>query len=147
MLGIAWELPEEDSGAKVDFLFVLASNAALSGLDCRGRFGKCWSQQHFEHLCADSGFEDLERRAVLRFGERPNTWNGSAGAQRPILHYGVLSEHAQAWSDFAGVPFHLSPGPRRGPLVADVETRARFAATYAARYAQIAAIPACQVLQ
>lgn len=143
---LAHELPE-GSGTKVVFLFGSATDAALSVLACRDRYGPRWIEQHFEHLRASGPFEELGARDVLRFGEQVDGWIGKAGTQRLILHYDALWDHAQTLSDFAGVPVRLPPRrPRNGASAADAETRAHFAATYGALDARIAALPVCQVL-
>mgnify|MGYP000376599373 CR=1 FL=1 len=145
--GLARELPD-CSGAKVVFLFGSATDAALSVLACRDRYGAHWISQHFEHLRADGPFEDLGRRDVLRFGEQLDGWIAKSGTHRLILHYDALWDHMQTLSNFAGVPVRLPPRrPRSGSTSADAGTRARFAETYAALDARIASLPVCLELQ
>lgn len=144
--GLAHELPN-DSGAKVVFLFGSATDAAISVMSCRDRYGPSWISQHFEHLRANGPFEDLVRRDVLRFGEQLDGWIGKAGTQRLIIHYDALWDHEATLSDFTGVGISLPPRrPRSGAMAVDAETRARFAETYAALDERIAALPVCQVL-
>lgn len=145
--GLAHELPT-NSGARVIFLFGSATDAALSVLACHSRYGPHWIEQHFEHLRATGEFSDLGESDVLRFGEQLDGWIGKSGTPRLILNYDAVWDHVQTLSDFVGVPVQLPPRrPRYGASTADAETRARFAETYAALDARIAAMPACQVLK
>lgn len=144
--GLAHELPS-NSGARVVFLFGSATDAALSVLACRDRYGPRWIEQHFEHLRADGPFEDLGNRDVLRFGDQLEGWIGKFGTSRLILHYDALWDHADTLSEFTSVPVQLpARRARSGAVAADAATRARFAETYAALDAQVAALPVCQVL-
>lgn len=145
--GLAEELPA-DSGAKVVFLFGSATDAALSVLACRDRYGAAWIDLHFEHLRAQGTFDDLGRTDVLRFGDQLDGWIGKTGTDRLILHYDALWDHVDTLSDFVGVPVQLpARRARSGANAADAATRARFAETYAALDARIAALPDCQVLK
>ncbi|MFX4296132.1 hypothetical protein [Pseudosulfitobacter pseudonitzschiae] len=127
------------------FLFGSATDAALSVLACRDRYGTRWIEQHLEHLRADGSFEDLGNRDVLRFGDQLDSWIGKSGTPRLILHYDALWDHVDTLSEFTGVPVLLpARRARSGAAAADSATRARFAETYAALDARIAALPACQ---
>jgi len=144
--GLAHELPH-GTGAKVIFLFGSATDAALSVLACRDRYGPSWIEKHFEHLRADGPFEDLGQRDVLRFGEQIDAWIAKTGTQRLILHYEALWDHVGTLSEFAGVTVRLPPRrPRSGARAAESETAARVAETYAALDERIASLPVCQVL-
>jgi hypothetical protein len=145
--GLAQELPDR-TGAKVVFLFGSATDAALSVLACRDRYGPDWIKLHFEHLRASGPFDDLATRDVLRFSDQLDGWIGKAGTRRLILHYDALWDHQDTLSDFVGVPVTLPERrARKGATAADPQTRSLFEETYAALDARIAALPACQVLE
>lgn len=144
--GLAEELPQ-NSGAKVVFLFSSATDAALSVLACRDRYGERWIRDHFERLRASGPFEELGTRDVLRFADQLDGWLGKTGTPRMIVHYDALWDNEEALSRFVGVPVKLPiRRARTSATAADTETRARFAASYADLDARIAAIPRCQVL-
>ena len=145
--GLADELPE-DSGAQVVFLFGSALDAALSVLACRDRYPDGWITDHFDHLRASGSFDDLGHWDVLRFGEQLDGWIGKSGTRRMILHYDALWDNEDKLAEFTGVPLRLPPRRERtGATSADAKNRARFAKTYAALDARIAAMPRCQVLE
>lgn len=144
--GLAEELPDE-SGARVVFLFGSATDAALSVLSCKTRYGPDWIAEHFRHLRASGGFSELAKRDVLRFSDQLDGWIGKSGTPRMILRYDSLWDHEQTLSEFAGVRVKLPiRRARLGATAADESTRARYLETYAALDEKIAAMPDCQVL-
>lgn len=144
--GLAEELPA-NSGAKVVFLFGSATDAALSVLTCRERYGARWIDLHFEHLRANGSFDDLGSNDVLRFGDQLDGWIGKTETERLILHYDALWDNIDTLSDFVGTRVQLpARRARSGANAVDAATRARFAETYAALDARIAALPECKVL-
>ena len=145
--GLADELPR-NTGVKVVFLFGAASEAALSVVACRERYGDAWIREHFEHLRADGAFEDLGHRDVLRFRDQLDGWFGLTGVPRLLIHYDALWENADVLSRFCGVPVRLPERrAREGAQSVPPEVRAQFEQTYAALDARIAALPRCQVLE
>lgn len=147
--GLADELPPK-SGAKIIFLFGLASDAALSVLFCQQLYGSEWIRRHFHHLRARGTFDDLGKRDVLRFAEQLDGWIGLAGIPRLILRYEALweSQSQSTLSEFVGIPVELPPRLKRtGPAAIDRQTREQFLATYQDLDRYINSIPACQVLE
>lgn len=144
--GLSEELPD-GSGARVVFLFGSATDAALSVLACRDRFGEDWIKLHFEHLRASGTFDELGDRDVLRFGDQLDGWLGKSGTPRIAMHYDALWDHQRTLSEFVGAEIQLPKRrARSGSKAADAATRARFADTYAELDAKIASMPTCQVL-
>lgn len=58
----------------VVFVFGSASNAVRSVFQCEKVYGKDWIEEHFNHLSATGGIDQLARRDVLRFGEQIQFW-------------------------------------------------------------------------
>ena len=145
--GLAHELPSNCS-AKVVFIFGSATEAALSVLACRSKYGDHWIKEHFVHLRAKGHIGDLGDRDVLRFGEQIDGWIGKTGIERLILHYDALWEHERTLSEFAGVNVKLRPRrPRVSTEAVDSKTRAFFAQTYSALDERIRLLPTCQLLK
>lgn len=144
--GLAQELPD-CSGAKVVFLFGSATDAALSVLACRDRYGMRWIEEHFAHMRAHGAFDELGDRDVLRFEEQLDGWVQKSGTPRLILHYDAIWEYEHTLSEFLGTRVSLPPRRQRtGATSADPEMLTRFAGTYAKLDARIATMPRCQVL-
>jgi len=83
------------TGAKVVFVFGPASEAALSVVSCRDRFGDTWIEEHFAHLHATGEFDELPVRDVLRFEEQFKGWLALSGVPRVMIHYDALWDHEE----------------------------------------------------
>ncbi|WP_223477187.1 hypothetical protein [Oricola indica] len=135
-------------GTKVVFVFGSASDAALSVVSCRNRYGEDWIEEHFEHLHASGRFEDLGEKDVLRFEEQIDGWLSLSGVPRAIIHYDALWDYSDDLSAFCGIPITLPPRrPRVGVSEFDAATKVRFERTYAALDERIGALPRFQILE
>lgn len=145
--GLAHELPA-GAQVKVIFLFGPASDAALSVIACREKFGQEWIDLHFEHLRATGTIKDLSSRDVLRFEEQVDGWRGKHGVERLILRYDAIWDHAEILSEFVGCPVKLPVRrSRSGVDAAPREDREQFLKTYARLDEKFAALPPCEWLR
>ena len=138
---LSYELPSHFSG-RVVFVFGLASDAALSVVSCKRRYGDAWVSEHFQHLRAIGSFEELGKRDVLRFEEQIDGWTKLEGHDILALRYDGLWDNVGVLSKFLGFKVAL---PERRPRTADKHidqaTIAKFRATYDALDRKIMAMP------
>lgn len=145
--GLAHELPA-GAQAKVIFLFGPASDAALSVLACKEKYGQEWIDLHFDHLRATGTVQDLSSSDVLRFEEQVDGWRGKDGVERLILRYDAIWDHAETLSEFVGCPVKLPVRrARSGVNAAPREEREQFLITYARLDEKFAALPPCEWLR
>ncbi|MAU20753.1 MAG: hypothetical protein CMH13_09490 [Martelella sp.] len=144
---VASAMPQ-NTRAKVIFVFGPASDAALSVVSCRDRYGEAWIEEHFEHLHSSGRFEDLGHKDVLRFEEQIEGWLNLTGVARAIIHYDALWEYEDELSAFCGIPLKLPQRKSRvGVSKIDLPTQAQFERTYAALDERIASLPRFQILK
>lgn len=138
---LANELPVDFDGHIV-FLFGLASDAALSVISCRERYGDDWLVEHFRHLRAIGSFEELCNRDVLQFGRQIDTWINLQGHDVLALRYETLWDNVEVLSKFLGfnveLPARLS---RTAHSISDIETTRRLHKTYESLDSKIATMP------
>lgn len=138
---LAHELPASFTG-KVVFTFGQASDAALSVVACRQKYGDEWVAEHFEHLCANGDFSELGERDVLRFEEQIDGWINLQGHDIMAIRYDALWDHPDELAAFLGFPVRLPPKRARQSLdLVDEAIVAGFRKTYARLDAKIAALP------
>ncbi|WP_200382534.1 hypothetical protein [Thiococcus pfennigii] len=142
---LAEELPNS-ADVRAVFVFGPASEAALSVLSCRDRYGLAWIEEHFKHLRACGPFEDLARRDVLRFEEQIDGWLAQKKVPLLALHYEHLWEHEEEISDYVGFPVRLPARRNRESRqrISD-DVACQVAATYSALDAKIAGLSVCSV--
>ncbi len=137
------ELPDNFSG-RVVFVFGLASDAALSVVSCKHRYGDDWISKHFRHLRAVGSFEELGHRDVLRFEEQIDGWTTLTGQDVLALRYDSLWDNVDVLSEFLGFEIKLpEQRPRTLDKYVDPATVAKFRATYEALDRKIMAMPGC----
>lgn len=135
------ELPSDYSG-RVVFVFGLASDAALSVVSCKRRYGDAWIAKHFQHLRAIGSFEELGERDVLRFEEQIDGWTKLEGHDILALRYDSLWDNVGILSKFLGFDIVLpEQRPRTVDKHIDQATIAKFRATYDALDRKIMAMP------
>jgi hypothetical protein len=133
-----------DCGARVVFLFGRASDAAISVLSCRRRYGAAWVAEHFAHMRALGSFDELSERDVLRFEEQIDGWLAVDHARILGLRYETLWKHADDLSRFVGFSVTLPDRrPRDGSKEIDLATAEKFTATYRALDEKIASLADC----
>jgi hypothetical protein len=138
---LADELPPTFAG-KVVFTFGQASDAALSVVACRQKYGDEWVAEHFEHLRANGDFQELGERDVLRFEEQIDGWLNLQGHDIMAIRYDALWDHSDELAAFLGFPVRLPPKRARQSLdLVDESIVAGFRKTYASLDAKIAALP------
>lgn len=137
------ELPDDFNG-RVVFVFGLASDAALSVVSCKHRYGDDWISKHFRHLRAVGSFEELGQRDVLRFEEQIDGWTTLTGQDVLALRYDSLWDNVDVLSEFLGFEVKLpEQRPRTLNNYVDPATIAKFKATYDALDRKIMAMPGC----
>ncbi len=135
------ELPGNFSG-RVVFVFGRASDAALSVVSCKNRYGDDWISKHFQHLRAIGSFEELGQRDVLRFEEQVDGWTTLTGQDMLALRYDRLWDNVDILSEFLGFDIKLpEQRPRTLEKYVDPATVAKFRATYDALDRKIMAMP------
>jgi hypothetical protein len=141
---LSHELPR-GCKARVVFVFSSASDAALSVFACYDRYGADWIAEHFDHMRADGGFEQLGERDVLCMERQIDGWFALDHANVLCLRYERLWENAEALSDFVGFPVVLPERkPRFSRQCVDEVTAKKFSATYRQLDEKIAALPDCR---
>jgi hypothetical protein len=138
---LADELPRSFTG-KVVFTFARASDAALSVLTCKDRYGTDWLREHFDHLRANGDFSELGERDVLRFEEQVDGWLNLHGHDIMAIRYDALWDHVDELSDFVGFEVQL-PDKRARQSLGQIEEPviAGFRHAYSGLDAKIAALP------
>ncbi|MEM7634648.1 MAG: hypothetical protein AAF299_08810 [Pseudomonadota bacterium] len=140
---LASELPSSFSG-RVVFVFGLASDAALSVVSCKHRYGDAWIREHFRHLRAIGSFEELGERDVLRFEEQVDGWSTLTGHDILALRFDSLWDNVGTLSEFLGFDIVLpEKRARTVDKAIDQATIAEFRATYDALDRKIMAMPGC----
>lgn len=103
---LADELPSDFDG-RIVFLFGCASDAALSVVSCRQRYGEDWVSEHFQHLRAIGSFDELGNYDVLQFEKQIETWTNLEGHNIICLRYEKLWDNVSALSEFLGFNVEL----------------------------------------
>jgi hypothetical protein len=141
------ELPRR-SPAKCIFVFGKASDAALSVISCRERYGDAWIKEHLEHLRAKETFDQISDKDILRFGEQIDSWRRRSDLDRLFIKYDALWENQDKISDFCGFSIQLPPRRERsGTVNHDDELVARIRQTYSDLDKKIAEMPAIELLK
>lgn len=144
--GLARDL-QEGVEIKAVFVFGRASDAALSVLSCRNRFGDDWVERHLEHLGANGRFDEISERDVLRFEDQLNDWTEATPFPSLSVRYDAIWDHAADISSFVGAPVELPPQRARESLPGlSAATVDRFRDTYAALDARIEKMPSISVV-
>lgn len=89
------------------FTFGRASDAALSIVYCKRRYGENWIKEHFQHLRAKGSYELLGHCDVLRFKEQVDGWLELKGHNILAVRYDKLWDHQATISDFLGFRIQL----------------------------------------
>jgi len=145
--GLASELPETFD-TKAIFVFGSATDAALSVYACRQRYGEAWITEHFKHLRANGDFDELATRDVLRFADQLKSWTGKHRAERLIIHYDALWDHAALISDFCGFKVALPERVQRtSTLTVPPDIRQQFQETYQSLDSIIEKMPPWQIIK
>jgi hypothetical protein len=140
---LAHELPTAIS-VKVLFLFGPASDAALSVLSCKDRYGSDWIEQHLKHLRATGPIEELIYRDVLRFEEQIDGWLALESVPVLALNYEHIWDYEHTIREFVGFPIRLPRRrPRSGQYGLPIETTERLQKTYRRLDSKIARLPVC----
>tara|TARA_R110002072_G_scaffold1559_3_gene12897 strand:- start:30490 stop:31068 length:579 start_codon:yes stop_codon:yes gene_type:complete len=133
---------------KVIFLFGKASDAAISVMSCKKKYGDHWVKLHFEHLRASGDFDEIYNRDVLRFGDQLDSWIGLSGVERLVLNYDSIWDHQDIVSGFLGIDVDFPIRRERSSLdhvsQADIE---RLRMCYEDLDSKIARIPSCKLLR
>lgn len=135
------ELPADFDG-RVVFLFGKASDAALSVISCRDRYGEDWITEHLQHLRATGTIEELCDHDILQFDKQIETWTNVERHDVLSLRYETLWDNVDVLSKFLDFEVEL---PERRTRTAynliDTETVDRVRQTYEYLDNKIAAMP------
>lgn len=132
--------------AKIVFLHGRPSDAALSIHRCLSTEGSAWVADHFRHMHADGGIDDLLVRDVMRIEEQIDAWRAVRGRRILCLGYDGLWDHVDVLSDFVGFPVVLPPRRDRETNDLDPEIVTLARSSYARLDAKVAALPLCEII-
>ncbi|KUJ76237.1 hypothetical protein AVO45_13080 [Ruegeria marisrubri] len=100
---------------KVVFCFGSARDSALSVYSAMERYGPDWIADHFYHLHAKGGFDDLFRYDVLRQAEQVRAWATFEDVPVLCVHYDAIWRRQKDIAEFTGLNFTPPERKERAP--------------------------------
>lgn len=128
--------------SKTIFVFGLASDAAISVLSCRSRYGDDWVNAHLMNLNANGGVDELCARDVMRIGEQVAAWASYREGNVIAVRYEALWDNVDKLSDFLELNIKLpNKIPRQGGEMVGDAIKREIKESYSAVDGMIASLP------
>lgn len=132
---------------KVVFLYGPASDAALSVLSCRLRYGSDWITNHMKHLRASGNLDDIIKHDTFRFEEQIDSWLSKDGVSRVLINYEYLWSYETELSQFLDLEIKLpEKRNRESKVFLDQSVITQIKDNYSILDAKISKLPRFQIL-